>query len=198
MSIYLFDATTFDIVFEFDCELSEERGLEVEWTDKPVEAGYDITHGGHVKPEVFPLEGMVTAWPIGEAVNQGRVIAADKALRDWARSMKPITVVTGWWAEEVVLSKVNSKGTTEDGDAMRISLECRQVKTVTPTVTTVPPSRLKPSVKSGAALKAKTGAGAKATPPAPAQASATTAASRSPGTAWVRGQAISSGYIPPL
>ena len=167
MSIYLFDATTFDVVFEFDCEVSEERSLEVEWTDKPIESGYDITQGGHVRPEAIPVEGIVTAWPLGEATNPARVIAADKALRDWARSMKPITMVTGWWAEEVVISKVNAKASAEDGDALRISLEARMVKTVVPTITTVPPSRLKPSVKKGAALQPKGGTGTTKQPPLP-------------------------------
>lgn len=195
--IYFWDLGTLSTIFQLDCEKSEERTLEVEWTDHPMESGFDATGGARVKPETFPVEGVLTAWPLGDVVGQdaARVVQADKALREYARKRQPITLITNWWAEEVVISKVTSKQAAGDGDKLTVSIDCRLVKTTTPTVTTVPPSRLKPSVKASSALQPKGGAGATQTPPkAPAVAKARSWVDKHDADVW-QGQG-NSGTMP--
>jgi hypothetical protein len=162
MTIFLMDPTTLNTIFEFDCELDEGRDLEVQWTDKPVEAGYDVTLGGHVKDETFDLNGLVTSWPFNAPEDPGRVIRIDDSLRQLALKKQPVTVVTWWWAEKALITKVGGKSGKADGDALLLNIGLKTYREVKPQYTAVPPSRLKPKVRKRgkkAAKKPTTGKG---------------------------------------
>jgi hypothetical protein len=190
--IYLLDATIYAELFVFDCEQSEARELEIEWTEKPIETGATRTDYRVAKSEKFTVEGIVTCWPLGLAKDPTRLATADKALRALANLGQSVTLITDTWVEEVCISKVSARRAAGDAEQMTISIELVPLTTTTPTTTTVPASRLKPSVKAGSALQPKGGAGATAPPSAPA---ASAAKKLSDGDQWARQQALAAGKV---
>ena len=171
MSIYLLDLTTFATLFEFDCELKESQRTEVEWTSKPIEDGAIIADYGVIKEDVFRVEGLMTAWPlIGvTARNPQRVIQADAKLRALAKAKQPLTLITGWWTPTIVIKSVDGSTGIAEGESLRVSLECSTITLPKPVYTTIPASKLKPTVRRGSAAPTTGGAAAgKKKPPATA------------------------------
>jgi len=159
--VYLLDAATYAILFEFDADLKEGRRGAVKWTDKPVEAGANMSDFGNRGPTKFRVEGVITAWPWGLPVSQQRVSQADAALEAVAAAMQPVLLITHWWAREVVIATDDANTGQGDGDMMRFAIDCQTVRIPAPEYTTIPASRLKPSVRKRATPKpTKGGAGA--------------------------------------
>ncbi len=164
--IYIIDSTTFLELFVFDCEQQENRRTEIQWTDKPIEAGAEISDFGVEKPDAFHVEGLKTAWPLSPVpmLDPLRVIDADASLRALAKAKQPVTLVTGWWVEEVVLRVVDASQAAGDGDLLRFALDCKTIKVPQPATVQIPPSRLQPKVQKRGAPKPKGGAETGKTP----------------------------------
>jgi len=158
--IYLLDTTTLLVLFEFDADIKESRRGSVKWTDKPVEDGSTISDYGYRPPEVFRVEGVITAWPWTGPANPLRVTTADAALRALAAARQPVTLITGWWAADVVIAADGASSGQSDGDLLRFSLECRTFKVPKPAYTSIPASRLKPKVKASSTPKPTQGGAA--------------------------------------
>jgi len=155
MSCYLSDVNTFGVLFVFDVCTAEGRELTVDWTDKPVEDGADLTAHGVVKPEKLTVEGFQTAWPLTPVPGNDpqRVIDADALLRKLAKACASVTLTTNWWSTEVVITKVGGKQATSDGDGLGLSLEVKTISRPKTEATQIPPSRLAPKVRKRATKK---------------------------------------------
>ena len=156
---YLFDPTTFEILFEFDADTKEARDGSTKWTDKPVEAGANITDYGNRAPTKFQLEGIITAWPFGSPHNPLRVSGADAALEAIAAAGQPVGLVTKWWAAEVVISSDRASNSQGEGEALRFSISCQTIRVPAPDYVTIPASRLKARVRKRGGPKPETGGG---------------------------------------
>jgi hypothetical protein len=137
------------IVFQADLTESEGRDLTVNWTDRPVEDGSVITEHGTVQPEMFNLDTVHTAWPLAPVpgYDPQRVIDADDALRELARARQPLTLVTGWWVTEVVITKVGAKQSSGDGEGLKTSWSCKTINLPKAEAVEIAPSKLAPKVK---------------------------------------------------
>ena len=165
---YLFDPATYEILFEFDADVKETRDGSTKWTDKPVEAGANITDFGNRAPAKFGLEGIITAWPFGFPHDPLRVSGADAALEAIAIAGQPVGLVTKWWAAEVVLSSDRASNSQGEGEALRFAIGCQTIRVPTPNYVTIPASRLKASVRKRATAAPAAG-GAAAGNPKPAK-----------------------------
>jgi hypothetical protein len=162
---YLYDPTTFAILFEFDCDTKESRDGSTQWTDKPVEAGANVTDFGNRAPEKFQIEGIITAWPFGSPHNPLRVSGADDALRAIADAGQPVGLVTKWWSAEVVLSADKASNSQGEGEALRFSVSAQTIRVPSPDYVTIPASRLKASVRKRATAPPAGGSAAGKTKP---------------------------------
>lgn len=163
---YLYDPATFAILFEFDADTKEERDGSTKWTDKPVEAGANITDYGNRAPKKFRIEGIITAWPFGSPHNPLRVSGADAALESIAEAGQPVGLVTKWWAAEVVLSSDKASNSQGEGEALRFSISGQTIRVPSPDYVAIPASRLKASVrKRGQGPPSKGGAASGKTKP---------------------------------
>lgn len=164
------------ILFEFDAELSERRRGETEWTDKPIEEGANIADFGHNKPENFDVEGVVTAWPLFPTPGHDptRVIRIEEALQTLRKKKQPVTLITGWWTPTIVIKSVDSSSGTEEGESVRIQVNCQTIELPQPVYTTIPASRLQPSVRKRATPSPTKGGAAQGKPKAPPSKSKST------------------------
>lgn len=157
---YLYDPATFAILFEFDCDTKEERDGSTKWTDKPVEAGANITDYGNRAPDKFRVEGIITAWPFGFPHNPLRVSGADAALEAIALAGQPVGLITKWWAAEVVIASDKASNSQGEGEALRFAISCQTIRVPNPDYVTIPASRLKVTVRKRATAAPTTGGAA--------------------------------------
>jgi len=150
-------ATAPEALWTFDVDGDTKRELEIEWTDKPVEDAATISEYGVSKPRQFSVSGRVTAWPLAghDPVRIGSVVAD---LESIALRRQQVILVTNDFADEIVIAKVSASTSPDDGDQASITIDCRRVDVVRPETTTVPASRLKSSVRPGAAAAPKASA----------------------------------------
>lgn len=145
--VYLYDPTTFAVLFEFDADLKEERSGSTKWTDKPVEDGANIADFGNRGPLSFRVEGIITAWPFGSPRNPLRVSGADAALEAIADAKQPVGLITKWWAREVVIENDKAGATQGEGEALRFAIGCKTIRVPKAAYTNIPASKLKASVR---------------------------------------------------
>jgi hypothetical protein len=159
--IYLYDQTTYAVLFEFDGDISESRRGLTKWTDKPAEDGFNISDSGYSPPEKISVEGLITAWPMLSATNPIRVSQADAALRSLREKRQPVGLITRWWALEVVLDETEAKQGQGDGEKLTFRIECHPPRIATTAYTQIPAAKLKASVqKRGSPNPTKGGAAA--------------------------------------
>lgn len=162
MSYYIADLTTFSTLFEFDIGRKESRRTEVEWTGRALESGAQTKEHGITKEETYKVEGIVTAWPLKGVPRRDvqRVMQADDQLRKLAKAKQPVTLITGWWAATVTISSVSGSTDIGTGEALKISIDCTTITVAKPVYTTIPPSRLKSSVRKSNTAPPRGGAAA--------------------------------------
>jgi hypothetical protein len=160
MSIYITDTTIFNTLFEFDCELKEQKKIKVRWTKHAIETGAEVSRYGILEEKEYRAEGIVTAWPLVGSTTRNllRVIQIDKALEAIAEAKQPVVLFTGWWTPTVVIDDVDSSSGPGDGEAQRIAIEFHTITLPQPVYTTIPPSHLKPSVRKGSSAPKRGGA----------------------------------------
>jgi hypothetical protein len=158
---YLFDPTTKLVLYALDCEESSKAGISVEWTKYPIEKGANISDFGYVNPEMFEMEGVVTAYPINGGYDLPGVLRADAALAALAKKKQPLTMVTKYWAPSVVLDNVERTDDGSVGSALRVKIKGHPVEIPKITYTQIPPKQMKRPVKRRAAPKKKGGKGSK-------------------------------------
>jgi len=147
-----------DIGFEFDVDIAEKSNLSVQWTEKPVESGATISDYGVLMPRTYEVSGVVTAWP-WTGYDEQRVIKAQSALEDIAKAKQPITLVSRWITQEIVIENVTMGYKATDGDHQELSVTCRTINIPKKKSVQIPASQLKESVKKRAAPKGKGGKG---------------------------------------
>lgn len=157
--VYLYDTETFAILFEFDADTKEARDGTATVSEKPSEAGADITDRVHRKPMKWTLEGIITAWPFGSPNNPLRVAGADSALEALADAGQPVGMATKWWAREVLITSDRASNAQGEGEALRFSIGVQTLNVPTPAYTNIPASRLKAKVRKRA-VAAPTGGNA--------------------------------------
>ena len=164
MTAYLIDPVRNLKLWEFDCTLSESSQTQIEWTEKPLEDGTTISDHGNEKPRQYTLEGAVTAWPLSGGSDPTRVVTSIDELVGVAQAKQPVTMISIWHAEPVVLESVQISSNAKDGDHVVISVQCRSYKVVKPESTQIPVKRLAQRVRKAAAPKRKGGAETGKTP----------------------------------
>lgn len=157
--VYLYDPVTYAVLFEFDADTKERRSGNVKWTDKPTEAGVNLSDYGYQPPEKFRVEGLISAWPMTGGTLPLRVSQADAALRKLRDLRQPVGLITKWWAAEVVIDSCEASQGRGDGERLEFSIECHIPRIASVKYASVPAARLKASVKKRAA-KAKAGGAA--------------------------------------
>lgn len=170
MAIYLADLTSLGTLFEFDAELKEQKKVKVRWTKHAVEEAAEVSRYGVLEEKQYRVEGIVTAWPLvgSTARNIPRVIQIDKALEALAVAKQPLALFTGWWTPTIVIDAVDAQSGLAEGESQRIAIDLHTITLPQPVYTTIPPSRLKPSVRKGSSKKKVGGTQAgKANKPAP-------------------------------
>lgn len=150
--------TSGQVIFEIDCEDSEQFDLAIDWTDKPIETGEDIAKHGITKPDNFAISGMITASPLGQPMSDHFVIDAIQALEDLAKKKQPVTAWMGYFARgDVVIKGVSARAGGDVSGALDVQIGLKQIKTTTPEATTMPAARMKPRVKKRSAPTKKGG-----------------------------------------
>lgn len=158
--VYLYDPTTYEVLFEFDADIKEERSGTTKWTDKPVEDGANIADFGNRGPLNFTVSGVITAWPFNALRDPLRVSGADAALESIADAGQPVGLITKWWAREVVIASDKAGADQGKGEALYFSIGCKTIRVPKAEYTQIPPSKLKARVRKRATPKPTTGGAA--------------------------------------
>jgi len=173
----LVDLANFDTLFTWDGERRETDELTIDWPEHPIESGAMVSDYGIERPENFELEGVVTATPIGLAMNTQRIQDALAALKALARKRQPLYMVAGYWAQEVVIKTVRAVAGQGDAMMLPITATFKTIQLAKPKTTQIPASRL-------AAGKRKRMAPAK---PGGAKTGTTPGAGTNKGRSWAIG-----------
>jgi hypothetical protein len=161
---YLVDLTTYTTLFEFATEESEKADLKVTWTKYPIEAGANVSDFGYVEPKEYEVEGYLTAYPMIGGENLPGLLAADKALETLAEAKQPVTLITYYWAVQIVLDSAERVSDGSAGNALKVKIKGHTVDIPGVRYTNVPAKRMKRAVKRRAApKKAPAGASPKST-----------------------------------
>ncbi|MFA6605158.1 MAG: phage baseplate protein [Patescibacteria group bacterium] len=166
--IQLLDPTSFDFttpVFEFDCELSEDRTVEVEWTKYPIELGANVSDFGVKNPLQFTVSGICTATPLDTLeASITRLSDISALLRQLAEACQPLMLVTATWVENVVIVSVNEKRNRDTGEAVEIEVKLQTIFQPVPLTVDIPPELLRVDVKHDATPAAAAGGAASPVP----------------------------------
>ncbi len=154
---YILDPNSQKIAFEFDCELSEDTTLNIDWTEYPIEEGQDVSSYGWTKPENYSLSGMLTAYPLDKGYDEQVPIKAYEALRTLAKKKQPVSLISKYWSPTVVIESVKGNADSDSGDVLKASITFKTFSLPKVTYSNVPPSKLKRSVRRSASPKKKTG-----------------------------------------
>ena len=153
MSIYLMDLTSFDFAnpaFIFDCELEEQKRIEVEWTEYPIEMGAVVSDYGSVKPKIFTVRGICTATPLDLSIPDPiRLSSISDKLEELAEARQPMTLVTATWVRDVVIESVSELRNVDTGEALEIEVTLRTIFQPVPQVVDIPAELLRADLKAG-------------------------------------------------
>lgn len=133
--------------FRFDAELSEARERSIQWTEFATEAQAKISDFGWSKPQVYDLEGIITALPLVGTPGIERLTNIGDTLDALATARQVVTVVTRAWVKDLVLERVRESSGQGDGEANRVQIRLREVDRVEPATVKIAASRLAPRVR---------------------------------------------------
>ena len=126
----------------FDCTLSEDTADTVRITSHPVEQGAEITDHVQQQPVTLTLEGMKTATPIFDAPEADRDIAFWEELRRLQGQRQPLTVSTPRRVYfDMLIESIRVPQTPEAGQAIRLTVDFKQLRIAQQQLTEVPPLR---------------------------------------------------------
>lgn len=160
----LIDLTVFQILFEWDCEQKEDAEHNTEWTEHPVESGAVVSDYGNNKPDIYNVEGYMTATPFGSPIDETRLGDAHEKLKRLRDKRQELTLLAGNWTPTVVITKVGAVQGTDDAGRLLLSASFKTVDRPQPKTVDIPPSRLKPKVRRRASTKTKKGGAATGKP----------------------------------
>jgi hypothetical protein len=133
--------------FRFDAELSEARERSVQWTEFATEAQAKISDFGWSKPQLYDLEGIITALPLVGTPGIERLTSIGDTLDALVKARQVVTVVTRAWVKDLVLERVRESSGQGDGEANRVQIRLREVDRVEPATVKIAASRLAPRVR---------------------------------------------------
>jgi hypothetical protein len=159
MSIYITPVNQpLQVVFELDATLMEDREDQWEWTDQEVELQPDITPYGRERPKLFTAEGIVTAHPFSGIAGPMRPTKAYDLLVSLGALKQQVVLVGTRWSPTVVITRCKAMQSPSIGEALRIQINFKTIRTPSPTTTTIPASKLKKRVRRSGTPKKNGGA----------------------------------------
>ena len=140
-----------DVVFEFDCDLSESWELAFKWTEYAIESGQSVSDYAVEQPFTGDISGVVTAW-FADTDDEvyTRVQDTLDALEAFARTRQPLTVISGLRTVDVVIEKVSSKRDQGIGEAAEVTIKVRTYQIAEYEEIEIPATLLAPEVEAGA------------------------------------------------
>lgn len=153
MASYLIPSDSWDftdVIFAFDCDVSESRDDSWSWTKYAIEAGAEVSDFGVTEPRQYSLSGIVTAWA---AASDDEVFTRcgdiHAKLVAYANTRQPVTLVCGTWCDDVVITKVSAKK-DQTGEMLSIDITLQSYEVAAYETVEIPPELLAPAVKASA------------------------------------------------
>lgn len=169
MSTYLIPADSWDFtdqIFVFDADTEESRDDSWTWTKYAIESGAEVSDFAVRQPREYSLSGIVTAWSAGSDEEVWtRLTDVHARLVDFANTKQPVTMVCGTWLDDVVITKVSAKKSTDTGEALEITISLQSYEIAEYETVEIPSDLLAPKVKASAQTAKDGGAGAAETSP---------------------------------
>ncbi|MEE9481208.1 MAG: hypothetical protein V3V34_11795 [Kiloniellales bacterium] len=141
-------------LFQFDATETEESQSTAEVTKVPIEDRATIADHSYTQPDVHTVEGMLS--PLLPFPSPRGVVGVTGAVKKAVDALKAGTVLTcvfGFEVADLLLTSVSRSLGADDGFALRVSLELIELRTVTTETISVPPSRLRRSIRRKAAQR---------------------------------------------
>lgn len=140
-----------DVIFAFDCDLSEAWDLAFKWPQYAIESGQEVSDYGVEEPFSGEISGIVTAWSAAtDDEVYTRVQDTLDKLEAYARTRQPVTVVSGLRTTDMVIEKISYKRDQGTGEAAEVSIKVRSYQVATYEEVEIPAELLAPAVKAGA------------------------------------------------
>jgi hypothetical protein len=135
--------------FQFDAELEETRTSPAESTDYAADSGATMSDYVVIKPEEYRFSGYVVRTPIvssptlpwDESPGVQRIIDAYNALITLRNKRQPVQIALRYWSPIVWITECEAKTNQETGDAIEVSIACKEVRKATPSVAMMPKLR---------------------------------------------------------
>lgn len=135
--------------FELDGLVSEGSDYEADVPTRPLESGASAADFVIVKPRKWKAEGILTFSPDTGLPGPARATAARDTLAGLLRARQPVLWTTPLDSATVLLTKISPEASAEEGLKIKLSIEATEYLSVTPSLTLMPASKLKPSAKPG-------------------------------------------------
>lgn len=141
-------------LFKFDSTESEDSESSAEVTKVPIEDRATIADHSYTNPDVHDVVGMLSPLlPFPSPRGVVGVTGAVKRAVDALKAGAVVTCVFGFEVADLLLTRVARALGTDDGFALRVSLGLIELRTVTTETISVPPSRLRRSIRRKAAQR---------------------------------------------
>ena len=141
-------------LFRFDATEGEDSQSTAEVTKVPIENRATIADHSYTRPDVHTVEGMLS--PLLPFASPRGVVGVTDAVKKAVDALKAgmvLTCVFGFEVADLLLTKVGRALGADDGFALRVSLELIEIRTATTETISVPPSRLRRSIRRKAAQR---------------------------------------------
>lgn len=142
-------------IFQFDCELSEERNDESEITEFAIESNATVSDFVWIKPVKWSVTGKSTSAPLGGAFDIKRLQRLHDALVRAFKARSLVTLVTQTWINDGIITRVKGLNNFEIGEALDIDFDFQEVLRATPETVRIDPSRLRNRRKASGRMSAK-------------------------------------------
>ena len=153
---------------EFDALIDEERVLEADAPDYPVEDGYSVSDTIILKPQTLSMTLYVTDTPVTWIKNHGGTGWTDEVIQRLEGlyfSKTPVTIVTSERTyKNMAIMSISISKSAEMGYARQIPISFKEIRVTGSKTTTIPDSYGKSGASGANAGTTSTSAGS--TPPA--------------------------------
>ena len=154
ISLIPYDSWDFDdSVFEFDATISEDREHSYKATRYALESGAEVSDHVIKQPSTYTISGVVSAWNAGsEEGVWTRLEDVHGKLTEYADKRQPVSVVSGTWYMDAIITKVSAR--REAQDSLEVEIQLQSFELATYQTVEIPPELLAESVKTGAQQEA--------------------------------------------
>jgi hypothetical protein len=130
-SVSLLNSQSGQTIFTFDACMDENYGATAELTEFPVESGATISDHVYNKPDRVTLHGIVSNYPLFGKIDDTRASRAYNLLNGLKADKVLVDVVGGLTSyEQMAIVSVAAPRSVQNGNALDITLELKQVNFV--------------------------------------------------------------------